>query len=120
MKEKENKLIVGQTVFVRPIGNASRWHTGDVLTHIKEAKIEKIGRKYFYLEGYRSEKFGIEEMRDISDYSSDFEIYISMQDIKDKIEATKLNWDIKQYFNSHGNSNLSLKQLRKIKEVIDS
>lgn len=111
-------MIVGQKVFVRKIGNSARHRKPEEL--ITEEEIESIGKIYFYLKGYSRQKFGIEEMRDISNYSSNFIVYENKQDYLDEDEYSNLLDEIRKVFGSYGRCDLNLDQLRRICEIIKS
>lgn len=50
------EIKVGMTVYLKPTGaNNTRRLQGSILDHVIEAKVSKVGRKYFYVEG-RDEK----------------------------------------------------------------
>lgn len=125
MKFNIKDLKVGQIVYVKPIGNAARWIKGDILEHVREVEVEKIGNKFFYLKGYSRSKFGFKyedsnSCTNISDYCADYEIYLSKQDIVDELEQTSLLNFLKDFFSWSGKSKyLTLEQLRKIKVVVD-
>lgn len=116
-------LKVGQKVYVKPVGNSARYIKDNILDNIKESEVEKIGKKYFYLKEFSREKFGFEYAdsnicSSISDYSANFEVYLSKQDIMDDIERNKIIYELKQFFYYYGQSKyLTLEQLRKIKEI---
>jgi len=69
------KLKVGQIVYLKPINNKSRYITDDIIDHIEEATVEKIGNKFFYLKGHRKTKFSIEYMCEDSDYVANWRVY---------------------------------------------
>ncbi len=109
------KLEVGQTVYVQPIGNKRRY-TSD----IAEAKVSKIGKKYFELEGYYRERFYLDSgLNDGRGYISDYHVRLSLQEIEDEKEITELSHFIGDRFQYGQNRDqLSLEQLRKIKAII--
>jgi hypothetical protein len=54
------EIKVGMTVYLKPTGaNNTRRLQGSILDHVIEAKVSKVGRKYFYVEG-RVEKYDLE------------------------------------------------------------
>lgn len=113
-------MKVGDKVYLKPVNNQARYIKNTLLDNIKEATIEKIGKKYFYIKEYPIYKFGIEKMQDISNYCANYEVYLSLQEIKDEEEYSNLLRDIDRELNKYGKIDLSLEQLRKIKEIIDS
>lgn len=116
----KNKLSVGQKVYLKPINNAARY--GD--KELKEQVIKKIGKKYFFVGSEESNnerfwtKFSIEELREVSNYSPDWELYFSKQEILDEQESDKLTSKIRNKFGSYGRLDLTLDQLRRIEEII--
>ncbi len=119
-KERNNlkNLKVGMTVYVRPTGsNNTRYIKGNTLDYVKETKISKIGRKYFYLEGY-NEKFSLDTLEYDSEHHFDLKAYLDKQDIEDEIEIDKLETKIRNKFRQFGNFGLTLNQLREISQII--
>lgn len=110
------KLEVGQTVYVKPIGNAARRST-----KIITCKISKVGRKYFELDLNWMGRFEIESMtQDNGDYISNYACYLSLQEIEDEKELNELYKDIGSCFNSFSAKNYSLKQLRAVKNILNN
>lgn len=112
----EKKIIPGQVVFVKKVGNAARWRKEDEL--VEEEIVERVGKKYFYLQGFRNHKFSIEEMRDISDYTSDFYVYLTMQEIKDEAEYALKVKEISKVFDHYGRVDLSLEVIRQLHDIL--
>jgi hypothetical protein len=109
-------MKVGQKVFVRRVGNAARHREKDEL--ISEEIVEKIGRKYFYLKDFYKCKFCLEDMHDVSEYTSNYYVYLTKQEILDENEQSEITDKIKTYFRKN-QSDLSLEDLKKICEIID-
>lgn len=106
-------MKIGQTIYLKPIGNAKR-HSKD----IKEAKISKIGRKYFNVEPSYYGRFFIDSMyQDCGEYISDYKAYLSKQEIEEEEEANLLYLKIKKQFESYGNP-FTLNQLKKLDDFI--
>ena len=82
-KFKIMKIQVGQIVYLKPINNRARRNKD-----IKTAVIKKVGRKYAtILEDERWETdFNIETMVEKSNYSPDFEVYLSLEDAENSIK----------------------------------
>ncbi|MFO1442872.1 hypothetical protein KDN24_06540 [Bacillus sp. Bva_UNVM-123] len=84
----------------------------------------KVGRKYFFVgsEGAINQrwmtKFNIEDLRQVTEYSDDWELYFSEQEILNDEEIEKLSKDIRLKFGSYGKLGLTLDQLRRIKQII--
>lgn len=106
-------MEVGQKVYIKPIGNATRCSK-----EIKEGTISKIGRKYFELkENYG--RFFIDGMhQDGGQYISNYQCYLSLQEIEDEEELYNLqHWLRKEFSYS---SNYSLKTLREVKKLLEN
>ena len=108
------KIQVGQKVYLKPIGNKVR-----ISQNIRESEIEKIGKKYFYLKGFNREKFSMEDMMNVSNYVSDWKVYLSIQEIEYEKEYNQLFENIRKTFDHWSGVNFTLDQLRRIKEIID-
>ena len=119
---------VGQTVYIELTRNASRGKTKEEC--IEEWEITSVGRKYIKARK-RSEKRGIFrevtfEWRDAykrfvqkTNYCVDYIIYATRQEIEDKHERSRLYNEISEVFRGYSASeNLTLEQLRKIKEIL--
>lgn len=112
------KLKTGMTVYFIPVGvNNTRHIKNNILSHISEAKISKIGRKYFYLENHSS-NFNISNLRHDSEHHYDLQAYLNKQDILDIVEFSELKNKIKNKFNEIDNTDLTLEKLIKINKII--
>jgi hypothetical protein len=109
-------MQVGDKVYLKAVNNLAR---GRKEVYIREEEVIKIGRKYFEVGiGTRGIKFHIENNTQVTDYAADWELYFSKQEILDEEEFRKLSWEIKSKFETYGKVNLTLDQLRRIKEII--
>jgi hypothetical protein len=113
MKKTNNEIVVGMTVYLKPINNAAR-RSKDV----QEGIVSKVGRKYFEVEGFYRTKFSIDELIEVSEYAPDWKVYLSKQELLDEQEFENLLRDIRLFFSNYGKVNLTLDQLRKIKVII--
>jgi hypothetical protein len=109
---EENKLYVGQKIY---INNKDK--------SITEATIERIGKKYFYLEGGYS-KHPIDKKT--LEYTNkmycqhNFSVYLNTQDILDKHEKQILLDKLRKCFEWNGKAKyLDLEKLRKIAEILE-
>ncbi|MEC1273247.1 hypothetical protein [Bacillus subtilis] len=57
-------------------------------------------------------------MREVTEYSPDWELYLSKQEIIDKEEKKKLMSDIRSVFDRWSTADLTLDQLRRVHEII--
>ncbi|CAI6273794.1 hypothetical protein NRS6186_11415 [Bacillus subtilis] len=118
--DKSQLIKVGSTVYLKPIYNAARYGRKDILEKI----VLKKGRKYFYVgntgetETRRMFKFSLEDMREVAEYSSDWELYLSKQEIIDEEEKEKLIFEMRSVFNRWSTADLTLDQLRRIHAII--
>lgn len=110
-------LQPGQKVYVKKIGNAARNRKPEDL--VTEEIVEKVGKKYFYLKDYYREKFSIEEMRDISEYSSNCAVYESKKEIEEEDEYFTKVGAIRAVFMRYGSYPLSLEAVRRIYSIIE-
>ena len=91
------KVEVGTKLIVRKVGNAARYlqrQGASIDDYLSEATVSKVGRKFFYLEGYDCDKFEIGTMHQVSEYASTYVLYESRQEVYDEIEAMKISKEI--------------------------
>ncbi|MFV4887538.1 hypothetical protein RY279_19035 [Bacillus velezensis] len=114
------QIKVGIPVFLKPVNDAARYGRKDVL----EKTVLKIGKKYFYVgdtgetETRRMFKFSLEDMTQATEYSADWELYLSKQEVIDEEEKERLIFEIRSVFNRWSSVDLTLDQLRRIHAVI--
>lgn len=114
-------MEVGQTVYLKPIENMARGIKDDIINHVIESKIFKIGRKYFYVDQWKDIKFNISNLMEVSDGCSDWKVYFSKQDIIDEQEHKVLIHKLRMVFdwgNIAMKNKLTLDQLRRIDKII--
>lgn len=121
------KPLVGQKVYLQPCNNQSRRSK-----EIRECEVKKVGRKYFFVGNVGEEhnkeylwiKFYIEDSRQVTDYSPNWLLYFSRQEILDRQEYISILSELSDIFRygSYYNrkDNITLEQLRKIKDVLSS
>ncbi|MFF2531280.1 hypothetical protein ACFVS2_20470 [Brevibacillus sp. NPDC058079] len=114
-----SKITVGMPVLLKPVGNRARFHGEE----IQEYVIKKVGRKYFevWKDGmeYTTIKFHIDSFEQVTDYTPDWRLYCSMQEIIDEKETQAILDELRDVFKGYGRiQKISLVQLRKIKEII--
>jgi ribosomal protein S24E len=105
------KLKVGQEVYLKPLNNMARYKK-EIIT----AKIQKVGRKYAEAidkNQVRVYVFHLDSMYQKSDYSADFKVYASLEDIENSI-----NEPIERSKTIARVSNLSYSDLKKVQEFI--
>jgi len=120
MKKKFN-LRVGQTVLVKKTGDSARYYINNNLEiPVDEYKVVKVGRKYFYLDGYLSDyAFNKETFYERTEYSKCYKVYESKQAIKDEEEYWVLSRLICDKFRYGRPVNITLNQLRGISNILN-
>jgi tRNA U34 5-carboxymethylaminomethyl modifying enzyme MnmG/GidA len=117
------ELTVGQRVYLLRVGNNARYYKGEPIEKlIEEVEIAKVGRKYIEIkfdERFSTVKFNKEDLRQVTEYSADWKLYLSKQDIFNEKESEDLSWKIRQFFDYGASSKLTLEQLRKINDIIE-
>lgn len=95
------KIKQGQSVFLY------NHRSGNISEHI----IDSVGRKYFTA---RRTKFFIEDLREVTDYTSELTVFLSMDDYNDWCERRKILSEI-QIFRF---GELTLDELRAIRKIL--
>lgn len=119
----DKKFVKGQEVWLELTGNLAKNLSGD--NQVISGEVLSVGTKYVHVQpngGYgRPTKFDIKSLHEIGDWTGNYSLYLSKQDILDKRESRKLNHRLFDKFSrSHGNNfNLSLDQLRRIVAILD-
>lgn len=109
-----------QQVFLMPVGNHARYGNNEA----QEFTIKKIGRKYFDVgrDGDNERhfiKFHLdEERRQVTEYSANWKLYLSKQEILDEEESEVLVEEIRKKLNGYGKVSLTVDQLHKIADII--
>lgn len=111
------KPVVGQKVFLKPVGNNARYDNKE----IKEYIVKKVGRKYFEVwDGsweYSAIRFHLEDLSQATIYSADWKLYFSMQDILNADERSNLIAHLRKTFDQWSRLSLTLDQLRRIDAI---
>ncbi len=90
-------------------------------SNIPQKKIvERVGRKYFYLQDDWDIKYRIEDWVKEKDWGWTVQIYPSLQAIEDEIEHTSLSRELGRKFSTYGKLPYSLEVLREINELIST
>lgn len=101
---------IGITVFLRPtVYNRAK--------EVLEGTLTKTGRKYYTVtSGSREFRFDIEDRTQVSEYSTDYILHFSREDVNNEIEREDLIKRVSNYFQIAviQNCHLTLEQLRKI------
>lgn len=108
------EITVGQELFVKPIGNAARYHK-DIL----KLKVAKVGRKFFEFESSYYGRFSKETLtQDGKGYISNYRCYFSEQEIYDEMEHNELCTKLSRFFAYFNANKLPLEKLRAIDKII--
>jgi len=113
-------MQIGDKVYLKPTDRNSRRGK-----EVQEYIISKIGRKYLEVVQQLGDTFSIKfdmekEYQQVSNYSADWELYFSKQEILDEQESIRLSDDIRKEIGNYGfPKDLSLDQLKRIKAIID-
>jgi hypothetical protein len=108
-------LKVGQTVYLRPLNNSLRRGRS-----VESAVVLKIGSKFLTLEGpmWSLDRFYKDTLlHDGRGYAPSWQVYLSMQEIKDEDEKSEIISETQELFSSR-DPKLSLPQLREIRKII--
>jgi len=106
-------MLIGTTVYLEPIGNQTGYHND-----IVETTVTKVGRKYFEVAEFRK-KFCLEKMQDVSEYSPNWIVWVSKQDIEDYREVINFYNRFRNLFTHYNTPNLNLQQLRDIDKILN-
>lgn len=82
-----NKIEVGQTVYLKTINSLARRND-----EIYTATIEKVGKKYATIKDsslYANNQFVIDTMREKSEYSPNYEVYLTYEDAENSTKTPK-------------------------------
>ena len=101
---KKQLLEIGQVLFSRDLN---------------EYEIIKIGNKYFECKNHRG-RFSKETLKFDSQYSKKTQLYINKQYILDEKEVYKLESEIRNKIKPYGVMGVSLINLRKISEILNT
>lgn len=110
----KNEITVGMKLYLDPVNNEARYGNDKIL----EVEVTKVGRKYFYVEPLTENKFSLDTLEEVSDYAEDYKVYFTEQEILDGRERDKLYSEIGMKFGTFSNKDLTITQLRRIKEII--
>lgn len=118
---------VGQIVFIRLVGNASRGKSGDAL--IEEWEIVSVGRKLIKAKRkglgdwavvtFEKGNYGWNDrFIEKTDCCVDYVMFANRKEIEDEFERERLLAFVSEYFRGYGEKKISLENLRKIAELI--
>lgn len=116
-------MEIGDKVFLKPINDNARWIKDDIMNHIEEWEISKIGRKYLTVirNSNRNSyiKFYIDTLQHFVNIGSCcYNLYFSIQEIHDEAEAEIITRKLRNVFGGYGKTKLTLEQLRSIDTII--
>ena len=112
-KKNEQKFFVGQEVLVL--------HKFDAIKneHPKKATVEKVGRKWVYLEFcYLGDKIKVNiDTMTSSDERSGYTVFLTQKDYDQHIERMAIIGYFRALFYNSRRVSLTIEQLRKMKEI---
>ena len=105
-------MKIGDKIYLEPKSNAARYSK-----EVKTVTIKSIGRKYFEVNEMYG-RFFIETLEmDGGQYTSDWQGYLSLKHIEDKIESKKICNELRQFFN--GRVDLPIEKIREIRDMVN-
>ncbi len=104
----------GQTVYLKTQGNLVRRNDK---YKIIETSIKSMGRKYITVD-YNEIKFNIDDLREKTEYCSNYALYEVKQLIFDEEEHGKLSHKIRMAFDSWSKNDFDLEQLRDVVKTL--
>jgi len=84
---------------------------------IVELRVEKVGRKFFYLQ--RGSKYDLETMTRVADWGEKPTCYTTRKALLEVFERNDLRNTFQDVFGGYGSLPYSLDQMRRIKTIID-
>jgi hypothetical protein len=117
------KLKVGQKVYLLLSGNKARYlKDAPIEKRIEEHVVKKVGRKYFetWEEGrnFSTVKFYIDSRRQVTDYTEDYALYETKEEIYEMVERNRLQAQVRKTFRDWTDTGLTLDQLKRIDAII--
>lgn len=94
---KKEDFKPGQTVYLLPV-RMMKWEYLRIEKQIRETKVVTVGRKYITVE-YLNTKFDItNDFREVTNYSIEYKLYLSKEDIKNDIKRRQMEERINTAF----------------------
>jgi len=112
MANHKNQITVGQKVLRLDYG--FRYNAEPIVT---EETVSKVGRVYFQLKRWPRQKYSIDTLMVISEYSSNARIVLSREEYELERETNQLTGKLRGFFSNR--FVLSLDQMRRISQIID-
>lgn len=114
---KKMNVVVGQQVWIKPSGNVARRFTTPI-----PGVVVNVGNKYFNVKfnGARGgvAKFHVLNGREVTEYTADWVVYLTKQEIDDEQETALLRKQIAVEEFGIGSKPLPLETLREIMALI--
>ena len=111
------KPIVGQTLFLMPLGNQARRSK-----KLQPVKVFSVGSKYFKV---KNEQYGwvvsfhIGNWREVTNYSANWQAFESEQEIIDLLQSAELYTKIRNAFSYGSSTKYTLAQLKQVAEIVN-
>lgn len=111
-----DRPIVGNTVFIEPIGNNARRG----VKGIQERKIEKVGKKYIYIENMRNKFFIDTLLEDCGGYCSGYRIWLNKSAYDAYVYELELNQKLFDFLSNRWDiEKIALDKKKRILEILE-
>lgn len=117
---KKEDFTPGQTVYLLPV----RFMAHDYLRiekRIIETTVEAVGRKYIKVKHCGGIRFDINnEFREVTNYSIDYKLFLSKEDIKEYFKRRKMEEQIVNalYYHRHVTGKMTLDELETVHNIV--
>lgn len=114
MNNRVTKQDIGKEVFI-----VKTWVRQGESNEPMVTRITKVGLKYFEVEDNWMGRFMIETLKhDGRGYSSQYEVFLSMEEFTNKELKKNIIGKLKNYFSNYTYNNISLDDLQKVSDII--
>lgn len=116
---KKEDFKPGQTVYLLPV-RLLKWDYLRIEKQIREAKVVAVGRKYITV-GNAGIKFDItRDFCEVTNYSIEYKLYLSKEDIKNDIERRKMEERIATafHFPNHITRKMTFEDLKTVFDIV--
>ena len=94
---KKEDFKPGQTVYLLPV-RMMKWEYLRIEKQIRETKVVTVGRKYITVEYGKTKFDNTNDFREVTNYSIEYRLYLSKEDIKNDIKRRKMEERINTAF----------------------
>lgn len=116
---KKEDFKPGQTVYLLPV-RLLKWDYLRIEKQIREAKVVAVGRKYITV-GNAGIKFDMtKDFREVTNYSVEYKLYLSKEDIKNDIKRRKMEEQISTafHFPNHITRKMTFEDLNTVFDIV--